>query len=184
MDKTIQKLLRNYAERCEKILDKETKSLQKRKFYDEKDRAEALQEHTKEKQALNFLMEIVKDPKKYLYRGNNILCTRLNNGKSIYEMLLPLMTQKFDRSKNGNLLVRLSENIVRHVKYGHNDYNGVWMYYGPHRVGLSTYSSDLEAEKILQMNKVVSLWNSNDFVAAFKDFAPATVFAIKEKDGR
>ncbi len=166
MDKTIVKLLNGYLKYCENMLAREKKQIHE------------LGQYERDKEAVEFLRVVAKDPKKYLYTGNDIFYTRLTNGKSIYDMLMPLCGNRFDRSRSGSLLGRLSKNIVHHVKYGHNDYNGVWVYYS------NSGYRDSEAEEIIRMNKVIALWNSNDFVAGFKDFAPATVFAVKQGQER
>ena len=167
IDETIQKLLKAYAQWCKTVLDKQLKEIQKKKFYTEKDRTDANQEYTRAKRAYEYLLEIVADPKKYLYSGKDIIYSKTVD----YNKLMPVLDNRFDKSQK-HLLVRLSEAIAHHVNYGKNDHNNVLGYYG--------YSAmrDLEAEKILKMNKSVQLWNANGFVAAIKDFAPASVFAV------
>ena len=167
IDETIQKLLKAYAQWCKTVLDKQLKEIQKKKFYTEKDRTDANQEYTRAKRAYEYLLEIVADPKKYLYSGKDIIYSETVD----YNKLMPVLDNRFDKSQK-HLLVRLSEAIAHHVNYGKNDHNNVWVYYG--NSGLV----DLEAEKILKMNKSVQLWNANGFVAAIKDFAPASVFAV------
>ena len=174
IDETIKKLLNGYAKWCYTILQKEHKRLQKQYFPTKEDQAKAFQEYTRTKQAYEYLLEIAENPKKYLYSGKDLIYADTVD----YNKLSPVLAVRFDKSKNKHLLVRLSEKIANHVKYGHNDYEGNWVYYGPNRVGLSTYPSDLEAEAIISMNKAVQLWNANDFVAAFKDFAPASAYAV------
>ena len=166
IDETIKKLLNGYAQWCKTVLDKQLKEIQKKKFYTEKDRADANQEYTRAKQAYEYLLEIVADPKKYLYSGNDIIYSKTVD----YNKLMPVLGNRFDKSQK-HLLVRLSEAIAHHVKYGHNDYNGNWVYYGEP-------NQDFEAQNIIKMNKAVALWNANAFVAAIKDFAPASVFAV------
>ncbi len=177
IDETIQKLLNGYAKWVATVLAKQLKELQKKKFYTEKDRAEANQEYARAKQAYEYLLEIAADPKKYLYSGKDLIYSDIVD----YNKLLPILGMRFDKSQK-HLLVRLGEKIAHHVKYGHNDHEGNWVYYGPNRVGFLSYSpSDLEAEWIINANKSVQLWNANDFVAAIKDFAPASVFAVDYK---
>lgn len=173
IDETIKKLLEGYAKWCYTILQKDHKRITKQYFPTPEDRAKAVQEYTAAKTAYEFLLEIAKEPKKYLYSGEDLINTGL------YDKLSPILGERFDKSKDMRLLVALSEKIEHHVKYGHNDHEGNWIYYGPDRVGFLSYqSSDLEAEAIIDMNKVVQLWNANDFVAALKDFAPASVYAV------
>lgn len=167
IDETIQKLLKGYAKWCDTVLQKDTKALQKKKFYTEKDRTKANQECTRAKKAYEYLLEIAANPKKYLYTEKDIIYSDVVD----YNKLSPILGYHFDRTKNGPVLVRLSEAIAHHVKYGQNDHNGVWVYYGEP-------NQDFEAQKIIKMNKVVQLWNANDFVAALKDFAPASIYAV------
>ena len=167
IDETIQKLLKAYAQWCKTVLDKQLKEIQKKKFYTEKDRADANQEYTRAKHAYEYLLKIVADPKKYLYSGKDLIYSDTVD----YNKLMPVLGNRFDKSQK-HLLVRLSEAIAHHVNYGKNDHNNVWVYYG------NSAMRDLEAEKILEMNKSAQLWNANGFVAAIKDFAPASVFAV------
>ena len=167
IDETIQKLLNGYAKWVAAVLAKQLKELQKKKFYTEKDRAEANQEYARAKHAYEYLLEIAADPKKYLYSGKDIIYADTVD----YNKLLPILGWRFDKSGK-HLLVRLSEKIAHHVKYGKNDHEGNWVYYG------NSLVFDLDAEEIIKMNKAVQLWNSNDFVAAIKDFAPASVYAV------
>ncbi len=167
IDETIQKLLNAYAQWCEVILNKKVKDIQKGRFVIEKDRTKANQEFTLAKNANKFLKEIAKNPKKYLYSGEDLIYAKGN----LYNKLSPILNMPFDKSGN-NLLVRLSEKIAYHVRYGRNDSDGVWVYSG------NNIFADFEAESILKMNKAVQLWNANALVAAFKDFAPASVYAV------
>lgn len=167
IDETIKKLLQGYAKWCYTILQKDHKRITKQYFPTQEDRAKAVQEYTAAKKAYEFLLEIAKEPKKYLYSGKDLI---YEDG-DLYNKLLPILNGRFDKSDK-HLLVRLSEKIAYHVNYGKNDHEGNWIYYGDSAI------RDLEAEAIILMNKSVQLWNSNDFVAAFKDFAPASVFAV------
>ena len=170
IDKTIQKLLNGYTKWVATVLDKQLKEIQKKKFRTEKERANAEQEYARAKQAYEYLLEIAADPKKYLYSGNDIIYSKTVD----YNKLMPVLDDnRFDKSQK-HLLVRLSEAIAHHVKYGHNDYNGNWVYYGEP-------NQDFEAQNIIKMNKAVALWNANAFVAAIKDFAPASMFAVDYK---
>ena len=170
IDETIQKLLNGYAKWVAAVLAKQLKELQKKKFYTEKDRAEANQEYARAKHAYEYLLEIVADPKKYLYTEKDIIYSDVVD----YNKLRPILGWRFDMTKKGHLIVRLSEAIAHHVKYGYNDHNGNWIYYGEP-------NQDFEAQNIIKMNKAVALWNANPFVAAIKDFAPASVFAVDYK---
>ena len=167
IDETIQKLLSGYAQWCYTVLQKDHKRLQKQYFPTQEDRTKAIQEYTEAKHAYEYLLKIVADPKKYLYSGKDIIYADTVD----YNKLAPMLDNRFDKSQK-HLLVRLSEAIAHHVNYGKNDHNNVWVYYG------NSAMRDLEAEKILEMNKSVQLWNANGFVAAIKDFAPASVFAV------
>ena len=174
IDETIKKLLQGYAQWCYTILQKEHKRLQKQYFPTKEDQAKAFQEYTRTKQAYEYLLEIAKEPKKYLYSGKDLIYSDTVD----YNKLLPILNGYFDKSQK-HLLVRLSEKIAQHVKYGKNDHEGNWIYYGPQRVGFMSYSpSDLEAEWIINANKSVQLWTANDFVAAIKGFAFPTAFAV------
>ena len=166
IDETIQKLLNGYAKWCGSVLDKQLKGIQKKHFYTEKDRMDANQEYVRNKKAYEYLLQIVADPKKYLYTDKDIIYSDVVD----YNKLLPVLGNHFDRSGN-HLLYQLSQKIAHHVKYGNDDYQGVWVYYS------NSATRDLEAEAIINMNKAVQLWNANDFVAAIKDFLPASVFA-------
>ena len=138
------------------------------------DWTKAVQEYTKTRNAYKLLVEIAKEPKKYLYSGKDLIYADLD----LYNNLLPIMDMRFDRSDK-HLLVELSKKIAHHVRYGKNDNNGVWVYYGPNRVGLSTYSSDSEAESIIKMSKIVELWNDDPMKASLKDlFVPISMFAV------
>lgn len=171
IDETIKKLLEDYAKWCATILGKQAKEIQNRYFHVADDRTEANQEYTKAKNSLAFLEKIAKDPKKYLYSGNDLIYSKLSDGQSIYDKLEPLMGMPFDRTGKF-LLVRLGEQIAYHVNYG-SDYNNVWVYYG--KSGMS----DSAAESIIMMSKTVELWNNNAFKAALKDiFLPMSAFAI------
>lgn len=169
IDETIRKLLNGYAKWVATVLAKQLKELQKKKFYTEKDRAEANQEYARTKQAYEYLLEIAADPKKYLYTEKDIIYSDVVD----YNKLMYVLGNRFDKSGK-HLIVRLSEAIAHHVKYGNNDHNGNWIYYGEP-------NQDFEAQNIIKMNKTVALWNSNDFIAAIKDFAPASVFAVDYK---
>ena len=171
IDETVKKLLNGYAKWCATVLNKESAKIQKQKFYDDKDRWDAVQKHTRQKHAYEFLLKIAAEPKKYLYSGKDIIYACSESGESLYNQLSPILCYPFDRGY-GHLIVRLSEAIANHVNYGHDDFNGVWVYYDKSAV------RDLEAEKIAKMNKTVQLWNANSFVSAIKDFAPASVFAV------
>ena len=124
IDETIQKLLKAYAQWCKTVLDKQLKEIQKKKFYTEKDRTDANQEYTRAKQAYEYLLEIVADPKKYLYSGKDIIYADTVD----YNKLLPILDGRFDKSQK-HLLVRLSEAIAHHVNYGKNDHNNVFLIY-------------------------------------------------------
>ena len=166
IDETIKKLLDGYAKWCDSVLLKDAKALQKKKFYTNEDRKNDNQEYSAARKAYEYLLEIAADPKKYLYTEKDIIYSDVVD----YNKLLPVLGSRFDKSGK-HLMVRLSEAIAQHVKYGQNDYNGVWVYYGEP-------NQDFEAQKIIKMNKAVQLWNANDIVAALKDFAPASVFAV------
>lgn len=170
IDETIKRLLNGYAKWCATVLDREYKKIKQNKFKSEAEQKETVENYKKSKQAYELFLKIAAEPKKYLYSGKDILYTCLENGDSLYNQLSPILCYPFDRAY-GHLIVRLSEEIAYHVKHGYNDFNGVWAYYDKSAV------RDLEAEKIAQMNKTVQLWNANAFVAAIKDFAPASVFA-------
>ncbi len=167
IDETIKKLLNGYAQWCYSILQKDHKRITKAYFPTQEDRAKAVQEYTAAKTAYEFLLKIAKEPKKYLYSGKDLIYA----DGDLHNKLLPILGWRFDKSGK-HLLVRLGEKIAHHVKYGKNDHEGNWVYYG------NSLVFDLEAEEIIKMNKVVQLWNSNDFVAAIKDFAPASVYAV------
>ena len=167
IDETIKKLLNGYAQWCYTILQKEHKRLQKQYFPTKEDQAKAVQEYTRAKQAYEFLLKIAEKPQDYLYSGKDLIYA----DGDLYNKLFPILGMPFDKSQK-HLLVRLSEAIAQHVNYGKNDHNNVWVYYG------NSAMRDLEAEKILKMNKSVQLWNANSFVAAIKDFAPASLFAV------
>ena len=168
MDKTIQKLLFAYAARCKRIMDKDRKHIEKQHFPTQKDRTDAVQKLTRVERAYEFLLEIAENPKKYLYSGKDLIYAE----GDLFNKLSPILSTRFDKSQK-HLLVRLSEKIAYHVNYEqrYNDHNGVWVYSG-------TPNSDLNAEAILQMNKIVQLWNANDFVGTIKSFAPASAFAV------
>ena len=166
IDETIQKLLNGYAQWCKTVLEKKAKALQKQKFYTDEDRKNANQEYTRAKKAYEYLLEIAENPKKYLYSGKDIIYADTVD----YNKLLPVLDGNFDKSYT-HLMVRLSEAIANHINYGQNDHDGVWVYYGQP-------NQDFEAQSIIKMNKVVQLWNANNFVAAIKDFAPASAFAV------
>lgn len=167
IDETIKKLLQAYAKWCDNIIDKEAQDIQKRKFFTEEDRTLASQKNTRARRANKLLKQIAKNPKQYLYSGKDLIYA----SDDLYNKLSPILDIPFD--KNGkHLLVRLSEKIAYHVKHGKNTPDGVWVYYG------NSGSVDLEAEAILKMNKAVQLWNANNLVAAFKDFVPASVYAV------
>ena len=168
IDETIQKLLNGYAQWCYTILQKDHKRLQKQYFPTKEDQAKAVQEYTRAKQAYEFLLKIVKEPKKYLYSGKDLIYA----DGDLYNKLMPILAVRFDKSQN-HLLVRLSEAIADHVKYGNNDHNGVWVYYS------DSGMHDLEAEKILKMNKSVQLWNANALIAPVIDlFSVPSMFAV------
>ncbi len=167
IDETIQKLLNAYAQWCEVIINKKAKEIQKARFVMQQDRTKAVQEHTQDKRANELLKKIAKNPKEYLYSGEDLIYAP----GDLYNKLSPILSMPFDKTGN-NLLIRLSEAIAYHVKFGRNDNNGVWVYYG------NSGDYDLEAKSILEMNKVVQLWNANALVATFKDFAPASVYAV------
>lgn len=169
IDETIKKILCDYAKHCKEVLDKQTKELQKRKFFADEDRKNAIQEQTKAKHAYEFLLEIAEEPKKYLYSGKDLIYAN----RDLYDKLLPIMTMRFDPSGK-HLLVRLSEKIAHHVQFeSRYDSNGVWVYYGNSAV------CDTNAESIIKMSKVVELWNDNSVKAAVKDlFVPTSMFAV------
>ena len=168
IDKTIKKLLNGYAQWCYTILQKEHKRLQKQYFPTKEDQAKAVQEYTRAKQAYEFLLKIAEKPQDYLYSGKDLIYA----DGDLYNKLSPILGMPFDKSQK-HLLVRLSEAIAHHVNYeSHHNENGNWIYYS------DSAMRDLEAEKILKMNKAVQLWNANGFVAAIKDFAPASMFAV------
>jgi hypothetical protein len=167
IDETIKKLLTGYAQWCYTVLQKEHKRLQKQYFPTQKDRSDAIQEHTKAKHAYEFLLKIAQEPKKYLYSGKDLVYA----DGDLYNKLDPILDMPYDKTGN-NLLVRLGEKIAHHVKHGKDNNDGVWLYYG------NSLVFDLDAEEIIKINKVVQLWNANNFIAAIKDFAPASVFAV------
>ena len=167
IDETVQKLLQGYAKRCYKILQKDNDTLQKQHFVNKAEQKKAFDEYAETKKAYDFLVKVAEEPKKYLYSGKDLIYASGN----LYLKLSPLMERRFDKSGN-HLLVRLGECIARHVTYGKNNQDGVWVYYG------GEWGRDSDAETIISMNKTVQLWNSNDFVAAMKDFAPASLFAV------
>jgi hypothetical protein len=169
IDETVKKLLNGYAKWCSRILAKDAKALQKRKFLTSKDRLEAVQEYTSAKNAYEYLLQIAANPKKYLYTGQDLFRSKVVD----YHKLLPILSARFDRGGK-HLFVRLCEKIAYHVEYESrfNDNNGVWVYHG------NSGMLDLNAEAIIKMNKTVALWNSNDFVAAIKDFAFPSAFAV------
>ena len=166
IDETIKKLLNGYAKWCYTILRADRKRIQKQYFADKGDLKNAFQEYVAAKKAYKFLLEIAKEPKKYLYSGKDLIYAP----GDLFRKLEPILAVRFDKSQK-HLLVRLSEQIAKHVQYGKNNNDGVWVYYdGDGR--------DFEAEAIINMNKSVQLWNSNDLVAEFKDMAPAGWFAV------
>lgn len=169
IDKTIQKLLYGYAQWCYTILQKEHKRLQKQYFPTKEDQAKAVQEYTRAKQAYEFLLKIAKEPDKYLYSGKDLIYA----DDDLYNKLDPILVMPYDKNQN-NLLVNLSKAIAHHVNYeSHYNENGNWIYYG------NSATRDLEAEKILKMNKAVQLWNANALIAPVIDlFFVPSMFAV------
>ena len=167
IDETVQKLLYGYVEWCYGILDKKLKTIQKKKYFTPEDRVKEAQEYTRERNAYEYLLEIAKDPKKYLYSGKDIIYSDLID----YNKLEPVLDMPYDRSGK-HLLQRLSEAIAHHVNHGKNDNNGVWVYYG------NSLVFDLDAESIIKMNREVDTWKSNAFVAAIKQMLPSSMFAV------
>lgn len=169
IDKTIQKLLYGYAQWCYTILQKEHKRLQKQYFPTKEDQAKAVQEYTRAKQAYEFLLKIAEKPQDYLYSGANLIYA----DGDLYNKLSPILGMPFDKSQQ-HLLFRLSEAIAYHVNHElHYNENGNWIYYG------NSATRDLEAEKILKMNKAVQLWNANALIAPVIDlFSVPSMFAV------
>lgn len=164
MDETIKKLLNGYAKWCYTILQADRKRIQKQYFANKADLKNAFQEYVATKKAYKFLLEIAKEPKKYLYSGKDLIYA----DGDLFHKLEPILAVRFDKSQK-HLLVRLSEQIAEHVKYGRDDCEGNWIYYED--------SNDFAAEAIIEMNKAVQLWNLNNFIAAFKGIAPAYIYA-------
>lgn len=171
IDETIKKLLYAYAKHCATVLAQDEKNIKKRKYENEEYRKQDEMSLAKAKQAYNFLLKIAQNPKNYLYSGKDIYRTNLPDGTFLWERLLPIMGLRFDPS-NDYLLLRLSEQIAQHVKCTPNKPDEIWEY-------CEEFDDvDISAELIINMNKKVQLWNSNNFSAVFKGLLPASVFAV------
>ena len=166
MDATIRILLDKYMKHCAAVLENKNKKLSKKKTVDDKE----LQEYTDAVYSYNFLQKVVKNPKTYLYTGKDIIYTNLKNGESLYNKLQHVLTNEFD---NGTRVIySLSEAIAHHVSSPFTDKSGKWEYWSGNH--------DFEAEKILQINKVVSLLGANDFAKSLKDILPPKAFVPSE----
>ena len=175
IDKTIQKLLHGYAQHCGFTLDKDESFFSKRRFLNKSYNRIDEELHEGAKKAFVLLLDIADNPKKYLYSGRTLIYTLLPDGTRLYDNLLPIMGHHFDPS-NKFLLLRLSEEIAKHINRGEKNTDKDWIYYGN-----DTFAGDLEAEAILKMNRSVELWNTNGLIAPFKAMIPAYHFAERQR---
>ena len=144
MDATIKSFLDAYAKNCADVLQKHKEKLNKNKFSNDKDRNDAIQEIQEAENAYNFLLQIVKEPKKYLYSGKDII----DADGDIYNKLAPILSG--DYAVVGNPLVEISKCIANHVNRGSNE-RGVWIY----RQGVSDL--DYDAEEVLKLNRALKI---------------------------
>lgn len=171
IDKTVENILEKYVSHCQKVLADERRRIESKKYSDLRDRTFDLDMLERARQSLKFLYVVVSDPKKYLYTNNDVINTRLTNGKTVYEMLDGIVgTNIYDPNR---VFVRLSEALAFRARSGKKD--EVWGY-------ITDGVIDSEADKILKINKYMSLIDANDFVKTFKGLMPEQFFAVSMYD--
>ena len=175
VDETIQKLLYNYVKWAETVHKQEVKKVQNQKFFDRQDETRAAQRCSEQKNAIKFLKEIAKNPKKYLYSGKDIKNTYLEDKKTIEEKLHPILLPPFDNTElfEEKVLMVLGKLIAFHVKEEQdlNDQNGVWV----------DDANSMTSYSVIRLNKSVQLWNGNALTSVLGRLVPASRFAIEIK---
>ncbi len=176
VDETIQKLLNGYVKWSERIMEQELKKVQSTKFFTKEQRTRAAQKYTEQKNAVKFLKEIAKDPKKYLYSGKNIKETYPSDKKTIEEKLHPILLPPFDNAEifEEKILMLLSDLIAFHIKEEQgefNDENGVWI----------DDVNTITAYSIMRLNKRVQLRNGNALVSVLGRLVPSSRFAVEKE---
>lgn len=169
IDKTVEKLLKNYSEHCAKVLQKERKRIDKTKYANDSERELDERLYKEAVKSHEFLQRVIENPIKYLYTPQNMFYTVLDDGKSVYNMLAGIMRNPFD--KGSRLLGSLSETLSAVSSYiNRNNPQKAWMYIPENR--------DYYSESVLKLNKIVALWRANDFVRTFKGILPEKHFAV------
>ena len=168
MDATIKSFLDAYAKNCADVLQKHKEKLKKNKFSSDKERNDAMAEVKNAENSYKFLLSIVKEPKKYLYSGKDIIYEYVEDGVSIYHKLTPILVG--DYAVYGSPLVELSKYIANHVKHGKNEH-GVWIY----RSGSTV--SDYDAEGILKLNRAFKIRTGTKLVNYLNSWRSPLSFA-------
>ncbi len=151
---------------CERVLKMESMCIKASRYTSRQVFLYDVYEHNQAMISYNFLLRIIKEPKKYLYTKDNIDNTIVHNGKTVGELLRGVMGKKFDNGTN--LLHELSDaltHVSKHIE------NNVWIY--------DTNNRDIWADKILKINKIVSLLDEDEFVKIFKKIIHDYSFAIQ-----
>lgn len=167
IDKTVETLLNKYVQHCARVLENKRKSFAKMKNATDLERE--LDAYNESLKSYEFLKKVAKNPKAYLYSGQDIFYTELQNGESLYSKLQHVINNDFGNGTS--LLVRLCEAIAHHVSSPFEN-KGDWEYWSG--------KCDMDAEQILKINKIVNLLDANDFVKSLKDILPVRAFVPRE----
>ncbi len=167
IDRTVETLLNKYVQHCARVLENKRKSFAKMKNVTDLERE--LDAYNESLKSYEFLKKVAKNPKAYLYSGQDIFYTELQNGESLYSKLQYVINNDFGNGTS--LLVRLCEAIAHHVSNPFEN-KGDWEYWSG--------KCDMDAEQILKINKIVNLLDANDFAKSLKDILPVRAFVPRE----
>jgi hypothetical protein len=187
IDKTIVELLKTYQVYLKLLIEDEKARVFNFPYKNALDREAAEQEFLDIQRAYDLFKLILENPKKYLYRSEDIIFTGLDNRnepcrlldshQTISDKFMPLYNL-INQHGGPHVLHMLSSYIVFHI----NEQGGKqkpWIY-NP-RSDLYDGQSDFYAGAILRLNKMVSLMGKSAIAKHFKEFLPARMFAVKVK---
>lgn len=182
IDKTIVELLKQYKIYIKLLMDTEKKKIETMSYKNALDREAAEQDWLDVQRAYGLFCLIVENPKKYLYRNQDIIFTCIDNKNepcllqaglpTIFEKLMPLYNL-VNQYGGPHILHTLSSYIALHIQECGKQKE--WIYNG---------QSDFYAGAILRLNKMVNLMGASAIAKHFKEFLPERMFAVKFIKGK
>ena len=182
IDKTVVELLKKYQVYMKLLLESEKTRMKNTAYKNEIDREADEQDFWDVQRAYDLFRLILENPKKYLYRNQDIISTCIDNKNepcllraglsTVSEKLMPLYNL-VNQHGGAHVLHMLSSYIAFHVQAcGAKE---PWIY---------DDKPDFYAESVLRLNKHVCLMGKSALAKSLNEFLPERSFAVKFARGK